>query len=104
MRFDLRRPCAECPFLRKSSYLSAARGQEIAEITISGDKTFTCHKTLRTKAEQHCAGALIMSERRGRPNAMHQVAERLGIYDPSKLHMDADIYDGPEEMSKGHER
>lgn len=101
MRFDLKRPCRECPFLKGRSYLHSERAREIAEVTLVGDKTFTCHKTLDHE-HQHCAGALIMSERHGRPNAMHQIAQRLGIYHPEKLDMKADIYEDAEQMQKGH--
>lgn len=103
MKFNLRTPCPQCPFLKSQGYLRPERAREIASVTLKGDKTFTCHKTLHTQ-HQHCAGALVMSEKAGRPNAMHQIAERLGLYDPSRIDMEAPIYASIEEIAKGHGR
>lgn len=47
MRFDLKRPCAECPFKYSAGgYLTQERAIEIAEAILYGNKTFTCHKTI----------------------------------------------------------
>lgn len=100
MRFDLKRPCKQCPFLRGNSFLHPERAREIANYALTDNETFVCHKTI-DKKEQHCAGALLLSERHGRPNAMHQIAQRLGIYKPEEL-LDADIYESAEEMKDGH--
>ncbi|MFZ3585526.1 hypothetical protein ACOI1H_25965, partial [Loktanella sp. DJP18] len=62
--------------------------------------TFSCHKTIG-KVEQHCAGALLMSEMHNRPNRMHQIAQRLGLYQPDRL-LAADIYVDADDMAEGH--
>lgn len=102
MRYGLKRPCAECPFLKGSPLnesLSKARLREFAE----GE--FACHKTaeLRESSQagvseyvggeesQHCAGALIALERAGRPHQMMRIMERLGMYDRRGLDPDADV-------------
>lgn len=122
MKFSLRKPCKECPFLRGQSYLYPARAREIGEAVMHGDVTFTCHKHLHGayrqadfddneacsyKADmndQHCAGALLMIEKTGAANAMVQIAERLGLYDPQRLEHDHDVYLSPDEMAEGHAR
>lgn len=103
MHFDLKRPCKDCPFLRGKSYLHPERAREIANYAIRDDLTFTCHKTIGRK-EQHCAGALLMSEKHDRRNSMHQIAHRLGLYDPSGLDHSADIYEDAAEMADGHSK
>lgn len=39
-----------------------------------------------------CAGSLILMEKSGTPNQMMRIAERLGVYDPSRLDMDAPVH------------
>jgi hypothetical protein len=111
MNYDLKRPCIDCPFLRGKAFLRSARARQIATDVLVRGQTFSCHKTLDysgegeprdTKHTQHCAGALIMCENAGRPNQMMRIAERLGMYDASKLDMQADVYRTPTEMAAGH--
>jgi hypothetical protein len=45
-----------------------------------------------------CAGALIFAEKNGNATQMMRIAERLGMYDPRKLNMDADVFDDIDEM------
>jgi hypothetical protein len=70
--------------------------------------TFSCHKTtkhdddgepVRTRNEMHCAGALILIEKEGWSTQMMRIAERLGMYDASKLDMDAPVYDSFRRMA-----
>lgn len=102
MKFDLRRPCPDCPFTTTclSGWLGRARAQEIADAVSREDKTFACHKTTRSggsrKAranEQQCAGAAIMVEKTGTANAMLQIAERFGLSDPARLDLGAPVFD-----------
>ena len=127
MRFDLRKPCAECPFTRSvNPFLSAERAAEIAEAVLSDNRTFTCHKHLNgtyvdledenaddeglsyryepTMSDQHCAGAMAMVDRTGMPNAMLQVAERLGLRDPKRLSPESLdlVFTSVEEMRAHH--
>jgi hypothetical protein len=62
---------------------------------------FHCHRTGRqddedgdfvpTEDSLHCAGALIFLEKRQRSHQMMRICERLGFYDRTKLHMEADV-------------
>lgn len=98
MNYNLTKPCADCPFRTDNGfYLPRARRAEIAESITDGQQTFACHKTtefdddtgehVRSKNEEHCAGAMILLEHIGQPNQMMRIAERIGMYDHTKLDM-----------------
>jgi hypothetical protein len=68
------------------------------------DGAFHCHKTgtiaegadgsedfVATKDSLHCAGALIFLEKRNAPNQIMRIAERLSLYDRTKLDMKAPV-------------
>lgn len=91
-------PCDQCPFLKGSPLnktLSRSRLKEMA----SG--AFPCHKACKVDEDSgyvprndktpHCAGALIYNEKRHTPNQMMRIAERLRMYDRTKLNMNADV-------------
>lgn len=48
--------------------------------------------------EMHCAGALILLERANRASQMMRIAERLGMYDRTKLDMQAKVFASFDEM------
>lgn len=108
MKFDLRRPCPQCPFRSDiAAFLTPGRVREITNTMIRQQGTFACHKTTAhdddgehcpSSSEQHCAGALIFLERLGRPNQMMRIMERLGGYDRTKLDMDAPVFATPAQM------
>lgn len=114
MEYDLKKPCAKCPFRTDcpKGWLGKRRAQQIASSIVEQQGTFACHETtehdddtgehVRTEGEQHCAGALIMLERIGRPNQMMRLCERLGMYDRTKLDMDAPVFDTPTQFVKHH--
>jgi hypothetical protein len=95
-------PCPKCPFRTDvRPYLRRDRAQEIVDGLVRQQGSFACHLTThhddegdyqRTDQEQHCAGALIMLERMGKPNKMMRWMERLGAYDRRKLKMDAPVF------------
>jgi hypothetical protein len=103
VKYDLTKPCRDCPFLDEKLgmfFSSGDRAQDIADAVRIG--TFPCHKTavwdedsdgesvqVIRPATQACAGALIALEHGDEPNQMMRIAERLGFYDPSKLEMDS---------------
>ena len=97
MKFDLKTPCRDCPFITGSSTnISLAKGRiEGIVKDIREDLSFTCHKTLELPEmdQQHCAGAMIFLEREENPNQIMRIAERIGLYDYKKLDMNADIID-----------
>jgi hypothetical protein len=101
MKFDLIRPCKDCPFRSDiPGFLTKARVREIIDGITRGQATFTCHKTnefddsgtVETKDSQHCAGALIFLERLDQPNQMMRWMERIGVYDRSKLDMESPVH------------
>jgi hypothetical protein len=101
--FDMKSPCPHCPFRTDvPGYLTKARAAEIAR-ALECDGTFSCHKTVEhdeetgegydTAKSQHCAGATILLEKLEQPNQMMRISERLRLYDRTKLHMDAPVFE-----------
>lgn len=104
MKYTLSSPCDQCPFLARM-----AHGFSIERLEQFARGEFHCHKTgeftepnidggseARPLPESlHCAGALIYLERQGRSHQMMRIAERLGLYDRSKLNMDAPVREVP---------
>lgn len=95
MNYGMKTPCDECPFLNDSGF-----DQDRLEELCSGE--FPCHKACDLNDEgqfvakpsgktPHCAGALIYLEKDDAPHQMMRIAERLGMYDRTKLDMDADV-------------
>lgn len=94
MKYDLRQPCDQCPFLNGSGFT-----KESLDDHASGE--FPCHKQCIEKGgvfverkngrTNHCAGALIYLEKRDRPHQMMRICERIGLYDRTKLDMNADV-------------
>ncbi|URJ76316.1 hypothetical protein MF621_004022 (plasmid) [Bacillus velezensis] len=97
MKFDLKTPCKDCPFIKGSRTNISLPHERIEEIVndIRDDKSFICHKTLELQKsdQQHCGGAMIFLEREERPNQIMRIAERIGVYDHKSLNMNADIID-----------
>lgn len=103
MKYDLTKPCKDCPFLNEKLgmfFSSGERAQDIVDGVREG--MFPCHKTttwdedsegetvqVRTPTTQACAGAMIALEHGGEPNQMMRIAERVGFYDATKLDMDS---------------
>jgi hypothetical protein len=91
MEFSMVRPCADCPFLEPRDFpLHPKRAAEIAAALEHG--TFACHKTLEQRPQQHCAGALVIMARNEDWGDMQQIAQRLGLFDPDALDLDAAVY------------
>jgi hypothetical protein len=121
VRFDLRKPCVQCPFRPGGVLLNGPRAQEIADAVTIGDVTFTCHKTISGehlelddgeerynpgRGDQMCAGAIALIRKTGAANQMLQIAERLGLCDPNRLSPEAEgmIYESVEAMVEAHEQ
>lgn len=110
MTYDLTTPCNLCPFRNddKRLVVSTRRLQEFA----SGE--FCCHKTTEADDEggdfvpkhdsKHCAGLLIFLEKMNSPHQMMRICERLGMYDRTKLNMDAPVFGSWREVSKAAQR
>lgn len=109
--YGMTTPCAKCPFRNDiRPYLRADRVREIEESLVRSE--FPCHTTVehddegewrQTGKEIHCAGALILLEKLHRPSQMMRIAGRLKMYDPTKLAMDAPVYDSFDEMADAQE-
>lgn len=106
--YSLLRPCAKCPFRNDiPAYLREDRVREIQESLERSE--FPCHQTTEHDAEgdpvirgqeSHYAGALILLEKLEQPSQMMRIAQRLGMYDPSKLDMSAPVFDDFDEMAE----
>lgn len=107
MNYKLTTPCDECPFLKWSGFTFRSL-QEHA----SGE--FGCHKACKVnedtgmfeakKNTPHCAGALIFLEKQGKSHQMMRICERIGLYDRTKLDMDAPVGSGPKDYRKPSRR
>lgn len=104
MRYSMTEPCNECPY-RKGS------GFTYKSLVAHASGEFACHKACDLSADgvyeeksngktPHCAGALIFLEKQGRPHQMMRIAERLGLYDRTKLDMTALVVAGPSDCRK----
>lgn len=100
--FALRRPCADCPFRSDIEFhLHPDRAVEIAD-SLRSNEAFNCHRTLDYQDDgpqyvertNFCAGALktVLNGGDLRYNAPMQIAERLGLFDPSKLQEDMPVF------------
>lgn len=105
MKFKLNKPCSECPYTPTGlKGLLPERCKELWDYT--KNKTFACHKTTeentgKYNTEQQCVGALLVERQQGYNNNMFILAERLGIYDPSKI-LSTTLYPSLKAMIKGH--
>ncbi len=117
MRFDLVRPCGDCPFRTDTP---CDLGEEDANTIIlamfgRGD-AFACHKTVEyanpgsyeggicTESSQHCAGALILAEKAQERGLMAEAALRQGKFDPDRLDMTAPVVASAAEFLEGQDR
>jgi hypothetical protein len=114
MRFDLTSPCGNCPFRsdrghfglypeRVRGILGGGHGREHWPAA-----SFPCHKTIDYgdgpeigPHAQQCAGVMIILHREGRPNDAMQIAERLGLFDPTKLDLNAPVYRSTDDAIAG---
>lgn len=102
MRFDLVRPCKNCPFRVDClpGWLGRERATEIADALLDERPglTFACHETTEFTeddegealytpkgGEQHCAGAMVLVDREGVANQMLQIAERFDLRNPETI-------------------
>lgn len=109
MHFDLTRPCPDCPFRTDIRFvLTPARVVALLEGIFQEGQTFTCHNAsqgcwredtyLPSQGDQHCAGALLLIQWEDVGHRMTQLAQQLGLYDPSRLDMGAPVFSTVEAM------
>ncbi len=113
-RFNLRRPCAHCPFRTdRPGFLRRESAATIIDMLVRKDGTFACHETtvsserddgemVVTDKSEHCAGATIMLEHMERPNQMMRICERLRMYDRTKLDMKAPVFKHGRDFIRHH--
>ena len=101
MRYTMTSPCDQCPFLATPQM---KRGFTLRRLRGFASGPFPCHQTASLVEDAgsagsyqaneksiHCAGALIFNEKRETPYQMMRICERLGMYDASKLDMEANV-------------
>ena len=96
MKFNLKKPCAECPF--HLDHAESYGPERLAEFAESG--CFPCHRTAKevrgsyraTSKSSVCAGMLIYNEKRGLYPLGMQIAERFGFWDHEDLDMSAPVF------------
>ncbi|MDO4897599.1 MAG: DUF6283 family protein [Moraxella sp.] len=118
MKFELKRPCKDCPFRNdkphQQGWLGEKRAMEIYENLLDGG-CFPCHKThdylkddgngfTHQEGHQFCAGALIMLENENKTahNQALRVAMRLRLYDPDGLDMSSPVFNNGDEFIDWH--
>lgn len=96
MKFNLKKPCAECPF-----HLDNAKSygpKRLAQFAETG--CFPCHKTATLRRGSYhatvkssvCAGMLIYNEKRGLDPVGMQLAERLLNWKRDELDLSAPVF------------
>lgn len=94
MFFTKHTPCENCPFRKtKKLIVTKARAKELVKQVVDSGKTFTCHKTLKNKMGTHCAGAIELIKKEGKPHYGLSVARSLGIYNPDNYNSPELIFD-----------
>lgn len=118
MKYDLRRPCPDCPFrVDEPGYLRTARAADIVNGLLSDDwSAFACHKTtvvaedpetglmdrVRTPDTQHCAGAMIFLLHNDSPSVGMRMQAAMGLFDYDELDMDAPVARTAQEFIDHH--
>lgn len=105
--FKVLKPCKNCPFRKDSlkGWLERERALEISNAVLIENKTFQCHKTIGLKHASHCAGTLILYKHgkiKYHTNSLIQIAERLGMYEPSKLDESIECFHTQEDFVNHH--
>ena len=115
LSYSLTKPCNNCPFRNDiKPFIRPERVDQIEQACVNAE--FPCHKTTEHDEDEdgysirvdnadtkHCAGALILMEKANCPSQMMRICERLGIYDRTKLDMEAPVYEDWEDMRQAHE-
>ena len=120
MKFDLKKPCTNCPFRKDSRkrWLSKARAQDLVSTVILGDDSFTCHKTVNYEAwnkqdddteyqpngeEQFCAGALHLEHKCNTGgNLTIRIARMMKLFEYENLKAGELVFDTAAEFINHH--
>lgn len=110
MDFTMTVPCNNCPF-RSDKHFPLGLGTINKIVNAPG--TFPCHKTVDYNEDgdsvvkensKVCAGYLILLEKEKQPSQMMRIAERLGLYDYTKLDIESPVYDSIKDCIAGVEK
>ncbi len=97
------KPCKKCPFRTDvEPYLRQDRVTEIVT-NIQQGGAFYCHETTVVSGDEEdemaagpdssvCAGSIIVMEKMDQPNQHLRIAERMGSYDRSRMHLDSPVH------------
>jgi hypothetical protein len=112
MKFDLKKPCAACPFRKDAvpSWLGNYTPQGVVD-SIKADQPFFCHHDVENKigyddpdwqekameSAQHCAGALIFARKMCKLSRDPEIAEGQRKINPNQ-----DILFPPEQFVEYH--
>ena len=113
INFKVLSPCKNCPFRKDClpGWLGLERAQEIANATVFGDSSFSCHKTVhgqqeegqRKGAESFCAGALALEEKANKGgNLFIRLARLFKHFDYSALKGKDLVFDSVDDFIKHH--
>lgn len=109
--FDLKHPCANCPFRKGVGSLFQLGERRVRDIAAA--PAFQCHKTVDYSGDdkppagdrpQQCAGLIAVLHRSDRDNQITQVAERLLGYDPGRVDPRREAYDDLDQALAAHVR
>lgn len=94
MNFDLKRPCANCPFRKVGAIeLHPERVRQIVAGLLADDhQWFWCHKDAYARRPQHtaCTGSMIYLLKVGQPNVPMRLAAAMGLLRYDDLRAQAD--------------
>jgi|GEM_PF-2761608 len=99
--FQLKQPCALCPFRKENDgMLTSGRLEKIIE-DLHEDKPFFCHKTVDytrehypdTTDSKYCAGAMVYLEKCNNTNVPMRMGQMFGLYDPAQMKGHEDVID-----------
>lgn len=112
MNFNLKKPCANCPFLKEGAIeLQPGRVEGIVESLLENDREwFMCHKTVHhpkhggdwvedeegeevyktSGNESQCVGSMVYLHKAGRPSLSMRMAAVYKMLDPEDLEAQAD--------------
>lgn len=92
--FSLRKPCLDCPFLKKNEEMLAPGRLDGIIRSLHDNSAFHCHKTInyskrkrssQIKEAKYCAGSMLYLEKAQNTNVPMRLGLLHGIYDPKKL-------------------
>jgi hypothetical protein len=86
VNFNLKKPCANCPFLKEGAIeLNEGRVEGIVAGLLSNDREcFVCHKTLDLKGDKkrsQCVGSMVYLLKVGQPSVSMRMAAACDMLD-----------------------